>query len=279
MMGLNLYISAQTDTDSAPYSVNEGTLIGIGQYNIYDSYLSDSKYTGRGFSIINERMKMVSAHPRFSSQQIFHVNMSSTENPAHTIGLLSGFVDYSYGYHYRFQPADRLKLLAGASVGGMLGFMYNTQGSNNSIAIHADIDLNLSAAALYTLYLRNYPITFRYQIDAPIAGVLFMPEYGQSYYEIFSLGNTSGVIRLSSIQNKRAMRNFLTIDLPLRSFTLRMGYTNSVYYLNDAKMKGSADPTVYHHISHNLMIGLVKEFISFGGKKSRNKNLYQSAYY
>ena len=35
----------------------------------------------------------------------------------------------------------------------------------------------------------------------------------------------------------------------------------------------------YHIISHSFMIGLVKEFISFGGKRLKNTQRFRSAYY
>jgi hypothetical protein len=276
LFGLFGTLAAQTgEGEDAPYSVNEGTMIGIGRYNIMNSYLSpasesDARYTGTGLRVLNERMKLV--RPNLSVQQMLHVDLSMTSNQAVTISALSGIFDYSHGYHYRFEPAPELKLLAGASVRGMFGFIYNTQNANNSTALNADIDLNLSVAGLYTVRLRNYPLRFRYQADVPVAGVLFAPDFGQSYYEIFGLGNLSDVIKFSSLHNKQAMRNYLTVDLPVWNFTVRTGYMNNLYYtdINEIKTR---------HVSHSFMIGLVKEFIPFRGKGLKKKHLYQSAYY
>ena len=49
----NSVSNAQNKAD-LPWSVNEATLIGIGKYNIKDTYLSDLKYTGFGVRILNE---------------------------------------------------------------------------------------------------------------------------------------------------------------------------------------------------------------------------------
>ncbi|MDR1675224.1 MAG: DUF3316 domain-containing protein [Tannerella sp.] len=268
-------LAAQTGESDVPYSVNEGTMIGLGRYNLASSYVSppgeeDVSYTGIGLRTLNERMKLVSPH--FSLQQILHVDLSMTQNSGATISAISGIIDYSYGYHYRFYPAENLKLLAGPSLRGMFGFIYNTQSANNSTAINMDIDLNLSVAALYTFYLRSYPFTLRYQADMSSVGVLFAPDYGQSYYEIFGLGNMGDVVRFSSFHNKLAMRNYLTADIPLWKFTVRTGYMNSLYStdINGIRM---------HHFSHSFMIGLVKEFVSFKGKELKKKHMYKSAYY
>jgi len=267
-------LSAQTDEEQdTPLSVNEGTLVGIGHYNIKNTYLSDIKYTGWGLRILNERMRKTSLFDnRLSAQQIFYVDLSSTYNPAKTIGALSGFVEYSYGYHYRFQPSSRFKLLAGGAVHGLLGFLYNTQSSNNPFALNADVDLNLSGVAIYSLHIRKYPLTLRYQLDIPFTGASFAPKYGQSYYEIFGLGNYDGIISFTSLHNKFAMRNYMTVDFPAGNFTIRAGYFNKLYYTDIHNIQT-------RHLSHYFMVGFAKEFVSFGGKKLKNKHLYQSAYY
>lgn len=269
-------INAQTDPEEKPlYSINEGTLIGIGGANIRNTYFSNNKtkYDGFGLHILNERMKLKTlAGNRISSQRMLHLELSSTDNAAGTVNVFTGFVDYSYGLHYRFQPIENLKILTGASARGLLGFMYNTQAANNTTTLHIDVDVNLSAAAIYSVQLRNYPLIFRYQVDIPFMGALFSPKYGQSYYEIFGLGNTSGIVSFSSFHNKFAIRNYLTVDFPVGNLIVRSGYLNNAYYtdINDIKV---------HNVSHNFMLGLVKEFVSFGGKRLKKKQLNQSAYY
>ncbi|MDR2921467.1 MAG: DUF3316 domain-containing protein [Tannerella sp.] len=269
-------LNAQIDIEEKPlYSINEGTLIGIGGTNIRNTYFSNTKtkYDGFGLRILNERMKLKTlAGNRISSQRMLHLELSSTDNAAGTVNVFTGFVDYSYGLHYRFQPQDNLKILTGASARGLLGFMYNTQAANNTTTLHIDVDLNLSAAAIYSVQLKNYPLIFRYQVDIPFMGVLFSPKYGQSYYEIFGIGNTSGIVSFSSFHNKFAIRNYLTVDFPLGNLIVRTGYLNNAYYtdINDIKV---------HNVSHNFMLGLVKEFVSFGGKRLKKNQLNQSAYY
>ena len=266
-------VTAQTDGKERPWSVNDGTLIGIGGYRVKDTYLSPLQYSGWGMRILNERMKVVSLMDyRVSRQQIINVDIASTRNPAETARDFSGFVDYSLGYHYRFHPAENLKILTGASVRGEFGFIYNTRNGNNPASAKADIGLNLSAMAIYTFKIKEYPLTVRYQVETPFAGVLFSPHYGQSYYEIFDLGNYKDVVRFSSFHNKFALRNYVTVDFPVCNFTLRLGYLNSSYRTNVNYIKG-------HVISNSFMIGIVKEFVSFGGKRLKNNNKYDSAYY
>lgn len=103
-----------------PRSVNEATMIGIGGYNVMDTYLTpgiETKYTGWGVRIQNERMKIVRlADYKVSRQQFLNVEFASTRNAADVATDYVGFVDYSLGYHYRFTNLlPNLKVLTGLS--------------------------------------------------------------------------------------------------------------------------------------------------------------------
>ena len=257
------------------YPVNAATLLGVGGYNLMDTYLTPSSripYKGWGLRVLDERMKITRlADHRISRQQQVSVDISFTGNDAGTTRALNGFIDYTLGYHYRFEPLPDLKLLAGASAHALLGFVYYARSSNNPASAKADLDLNVSAMALYTLRIRSYPLTFRYQFEIPFAGILFSPHAGQSYYEIFSQGNRSGIVPFTSFHNKQAMKNYLTVDFPVGRFTFRAGYLNSLYYLDVNGIRS-------HILSNSFVIGFVKEFIAFGGKRTQSTR-HKSAYY
>lgn len=269
-------LQAQEDREAPPLSVNEGTSVGVGRYNLMDTYLSPGQqrvYTGWGIRAMNERMKMVRlADYRISRQQIISGELALTDNGSETASDLAGFVDYTLGYHYHLPLLPGLKLLAGGSAHGMAGFIYNTRNGNNPASAKADIDLNVSALLIYGIKIKNYPLVFRYQMTIPFAGVFFSPHYGQSYYEIFDLGNNSGVVQFNSFHNKFAMKNYFTVDFPVGNMTVRAGYLHSLYRTDVNGIRS-------HVISHSFMIGLVKEFIAFGGKRLKNTHKYKSAYY
>lgn len=267
---------SKAQEEELPYAVTAATSIGFGRHNIMDTYLTPGSkipYKGGGIRILDERMKLTHlANSHISRQQLFNVDLSLTENGGGTTNTLNGFIDYSLGYHYRFEPINHLKLLAGASAHLMAGFIYSTKASNNPASVKADLDLDISAMAIYQLSIRNYPLTIRYQAIIPMIGMLFSPHFGQSYYEIFDQGNSSGIVPFTSFHNKQAMKNYLTVDFPVGSAMLRAGYLNSLYYLNVNGIQS-------HIISHSFMIGIVKEFVAFGGKRIKQQSEYKSAYY
>lgn len=271
-----LWGAAQSEEgNEIPRSTNESTMIGIGSYNLRDTYLSPStriNYTGWMARILNERLKIVPLMDyRVSRQQIINIEFGSTRNGAETANEYAGFVDYSLGYHYRMKPLPGLQVLAGASARLMGGFIYNTRNSNNPVSGKGDFDLNLSAMAIYRLKIKNFPLTFRYQAEIPFAGVLFSVHKGQPYY-FLTQGDTEGIVRFSSFHNKFVMKNYFTVDIPVADFTIRTGYLNSMYRTNVNGIRT-------HVLSNAFMIGIVKEFISFGGKRLRNTHRYRSAYY
>ena len=108
------------------------------------------------------------------------------------------------------------------------GFTYNLRGTNNPAQGRLGTALLLSALAEYSFTLRRRTAVARLTIDSPMAGVQFAPEYGQSYYEIFSLGHSDGVVRFTHPGNAPSCRLTATVQLPLRASHLTLGYTGDV---------------------------------------------------
>lgn len=251
--------------------MNEGTLIGFGTSHIKDTYLSPFNYSGWGMRILNERMKIIT-NGRFSRQQIINVDISSTKNPAENVNDFGAFVDYSLAYHYRINASRNFKILTGLSSRLMGGFIYNTRNGNNPLSAKIDLDLGFSAIMLWSFRIKNNLLTVRYQGEVPLGGLFFAPEYGASYYEMFNEGNLSDVIKFNSFHNKLSLKNYVTLDIPVSSFTLRLGYLNSLYYTDIREIET-------HIISNSFMIGWVKEFIPLGSKRVKNKQRVNSSYY
>ena len=55
-------------------------------------------------------------------------------------------------------------------------------------------------------------------------GIMFSPEYGQSYYEIFSLKHGGSNVLFTSFHNAPTFRQMLTLDFPIGKTIMRAGY-------------------------------------------------------
>lgn len=258
LFGFVSTLSAQegrtTDTLAVNRLVTRSTLYGVGYANLFDTYLSPVEYTGVELRLLHERMRMTKLMDgNVSKQSLLQVNLGYTENRSETGNELFGMVNWSCGLHCHFRVSERLTLLAGGLGEMNLGFIYNTRNSNNPAQAKAYLNLTASGMALYKFRLWNRPFAVRYQLNVPFLGVMFSPQYQQSYYEIFTLGNTGGTVKFTSLHNQPSFRQLLTLDIPVRSVTYRIGYVGDI---QQARVNGIK----CHTYSHNFMVGLVKRF-------------------
>lgn len=234
--------------------ITRATLYGAGFTNVFDTYLSPQEYKGVEFRISRESMRITRwENGNFSRQVFFEGNVGYTENRVNNNHMLSALVHWSYGVHYHFPLTENFRLLAGASGDINGGFLYNLRNGNNPAQARAYANLAASGMAIWKVRIKNYPITLRYQLDMPLMGVMFSPHYGQSYYEIFSLGHGEGVVKFTSLHNQPSLRQRLTADFPVGRATLRLGYT---WDAQQAKVNGLKN----HTYSHVFMVGFVKKF-------------------
>ena len=233
-------------------------LFGIGRTNQFDTYLSPMEYTGLqvSFLIRSERMTRM-ANRHISFQSTLHGAYTNTENPAATAKYMGGRLAYDAGWHYHYSPLHNLDVKGGALVGTDLGFLYNTRNGNNPAQGRFSIDLSLSAGADYSFNVplwkgRHLPMRVSYQSDLPMIGLMFSPEFGESYYEISQHGVGHDII-CAYPGNALSFRQFLTLDFCLRRVTLRIGYLCDIRQSNARSLK-------YHDISHSFMFGFVRHF-------------------
>lgn len=261
---LNEEISV-TDYEVAPKLVTNNTFsISVGSANMYDTYLSPLKYTGMSFHLMYEQMRRTTWFDyRFYKQQIIELDMSYGKNPSKSVNEYWGLLSYRIGGHYQIYNAGKFRIGLGGLWDVNIGALYNERNGNNPATARAYSNLNLSVQASY-----NHKWgAIRWQIDTPFMGVLFSPQYGQSYYEL-SLGNTVGVVNFASFHNQRALRNYISIDIPIKSYMLRVGYMGSFYQTKVHNVQT-------HHYTNNFVIG----FPINGAKEKKTKKKATNTYW
>lgn len=278
LFGLFLTVNAQTDSDSSGSfpslslsGIQTADLFTFGSRSVYDTYLSPLVYLRTDVGYIHERVRRSKRRDRLVYQGLLRINAAVTDPFSGSSYMWACNVGYRWGAFYRFRPLPRLTLLAGGSVGGYVGGIYNQRNSNNPGNAKMNLGLALSGVATYDFELWHLPFRLRYQLILPSLGVTFSPHFGQSYYEIFLLGNSAGVFQFSSFHNTLEFENFLSIDIPFRTFDLRIGYNNTFYRSTLHGLESRLN-------THAVMIGMVTDRLYLGGRGKKKIKGYQSPY-
>lgn len=249
---LSLLIPAMT---KAQYAINDtirterivvkSAQFGVSLQNNLDTYLSDYKYTGGGLHFTHESFRDARTggynwkyQILFNSRLGFNLQRGNIQ--------LAGIMGCSWSGYHPFNIGKRLKLLAGAQIQLEGGALYNLSNGNNPVSAKLRTALAASGMAIYHFPVLHNDWVVRYQLDIPIAGVMFSPEFGQSYYEI-SLGHLGKIASFTHPLNNPSWRHMLSLDIPLHikhhSTTLRLAYIADLYQSNINHIRCH----MYHH--------------------------------
>ena len=248
------------DTLSHQKYIVRSVMIGAGISNVYDTYLSPLEYRGPELRFMHENMRMTRLMGgNVSAQRVIQVNCSSAENISKSSKSYSGMFNWTYALHCQYNVDENLKILFGPMLDLNCGFIYNTRNSNNPAQAKAYGSIDASAMVIYKFRILRYPMTLRYQANLPFMGIMFSPEYGQSYYEIFSLKHGGSNVLFTSFHNAPTFRQMLTLDFPIGKTIMRAGYLCDIQQAKVNNLKS-------HFYSHNFMIGFVRNFSIIRGK-------------
>lgn len=261
-LGTVFSLYAQEDSLRATRYVMRSTMAGVGHSNVFETYLSPLEYSGTEVRFMHESMRMTRMlRGNVSGQSLFQINASYNKNISQTAEMYAGLVNWSYALHYQFRMNDdKLKILVGPMLDLNGGVVYNRRNSNNPAQAKAYGGLGASGMVIYKFHIARYPLTVRYQANLPLLGVMFSPEYGESYYEIFSLGNGGRNVLFTSLHNNPSLRQMVTLDFPIRNVVMRVGYVCDIQQAKVNNLKS-------HTYSHDFMIGFVRNLYLLRGKK------------
>ena len=234
--------------------ITRSTMVGVGVTNILDTYLSQEHFKGFGVSFLTtiERKR---PERRWSTLIEQEANLSSVKDRPKSKQELEAAYNFYWGKLYNWQLLDhRLTLQAGGLVNASAGVIYNTSNGNNPAQARLHLNVMPTGVAAYRFQLFNRPMTARYELALPLCGIMFSPNYGQSYYEIFSLGNYDHNIVPTTFISAPEWRHMLTIDAAISSkFTLRIGYLGNMQQAKVNNLK-------QHVYTHRFLIGITKRF-------------------
>lgn len=226
-------------------------MVDAGYASVHDSYLTPITYDGLGLGLSIEATRWTRFAPeRWLWQLSVGADYNYVENPAQNNDLHKLMGDIAFGMQRAWMGVMHPRL--GLSVGPMAqvraGIVYDAVNSNNPVTVRAHANLGATGMAWFGTHLWRLPVTLRYQLQLPVAGVFFAPEYDESYYEIY-LGNHKHLAHLGWWGNRLDMTHYLGADLHLGKTTLRLGYRTRMEHWTVSHLH-------VHDVTHALILGV-----------------------
>lgn len=248
-------------------------LFGTGWNQMYDSYLSPLDYAGHGvnMTLINERTARgprctkVNATtkevlPRISNYTMLDISATDATNSGNA-HFYDGRATVAFGWHVNsfmlFNHGNRLRFRLGGLAETSASGSYSTRNGNNPAQGRTSFNLVASGIMDYTFdnpflhgkkRMESPQWRLRAELGLPLAGLMFTPDYGQSYYEIFIIRHQSHNIAPTWPVNAPSARALVTLHIPAGKGNFVVGYRGDIRQSN-------VNDLGYHSWCHGFSIG------------------------
>lgn len=249
----NAQISEDALTTSAPQTaVSRTSALAIGSTDRLDTYLSPISYTGIDIRFLSSVTRFRKSH--WDIQFNHDGGIDYTKNNSKTASQIAGHYDFTFAMLHRWDLLDGNLSL---SIGGMttlnIGFAYIIRNSNNPAQAYASIAIGGAGTARYRLPFKTCKrnISICYEARLPLCGIMFSPNFGQSYYEIFNRGNYDNNVVFTSIATP-SFRHQFSIDIPIgKSLSVHAGYLGDI-------RQAKPNHLFQHTYTHSAIIGFTR---------------------
>ena len=233
----------------------------VGAARMLDTYLSPLFYNGTHTGLAWEHQQATGFNPeRWVRQLELQLDYNITHNPAGNHDNHALLMQGRWSLMWRKQVATPgLQIIVGPETALRGGVLYSGHNSNNVVSARVHWHVGATAQAVYNMRIGRLPVTLRYQVVLPVAGIFYSPEYGESYYEMY-VGNREGLAHFACWGNRFDMENLITADLHIGATVLRLGYRNrfATSWVNELSVRER---------NHALVIGIGGEILSLGFRK------------
>lgn len=251
---------AQTQTSGIETRFsNHRWLVGLTSQSLYDGYLSSVPYDGSGlcFNLTTLGPSSTGKWPLMLYQQLEGL-VAVASNEASTASLSRINLLYRLGTLYAFKPVYGVKAALGPLFGAGFGMKQLPRNVNNPYNMDLSVDVLLGATLTYDIPIGQRPWRLKADLKSPLVGCFFAPVRGQSYYEWLTYNQYDEVFHVSSLHNKNALSMLYTLDIPLKSVVLSIGFSGQMAAYETADM-------VFKEQGWGIMAGCSLDMAVFSG--------------
>lgn len=227
-------------------------LYGVGHAHVLDTYLSPMAYAGVSLGVWHRSERRARwGNGRVTVQGLYGGNFSKLSAQADADSGWDGFMTVGGGWHYNWKPRTGMRLALGGLAELGAGFTYYIKGGNNPAQGRLSVQLATSVLLEQEFRCFSQKMKARWQMDVPLVGAMFTPDFGQSYYEIFTLGHYSHNVKCTSLLNAPMARLQTLLDIPVGRATLTVGYWGDIRQSDVNHLK-------HHAWKHYFVVGYTR---------------------
>ncbi len=202
----------------------------LGELKIADPSLSNQEYKGLIYALEGRHGAFYPSQPQRVSWLVYDRWQYGSLINASYSALTSYFaanLGFGTNCHWHFGKHF------GVAAGGIVDFYgaYKSQSRNVNNIGSGDLQLNLLASAAVNGHWqwRKFALQAQYSVATPLIGAFFLPELGQSYYEIYENlpDGLNNIVHFASFHNFQSVKGDAAINLIFSGFTLNLSFRHN----------------------------------------------------
>lgn len=203
--------------------------LSVGNMTVVDQYLSNQEYSGTIYGFQAQHGAYYRQTDRHVSWHFYdHWRYGRLINSSYSALINYASVNIGFGSHYNWHILKGLTLKAGGIIDAHGAIKLQSRNVNNPASGDIRLQLLASGAIQYSLLWDKFALLVGYSLSTPFAGCMFVPEMGQSYYEIYLKlpHGLHDITHFTSFHNMQAVSGNLHIECIFKGFTLYTAFNH-----------------------------------------------------
>lgn len=228
----------------------------VGGKSARGEYLSPIAYSGTDFALSGYWTKCMNFNPE-KAMMAFEgrAALSRLLNPAGSAAIYGCDARFSWQMRWMKRLPHNLTLTLGGGPAIDAGALALLRNSNNPVDVTVKFAVEAAGSLSWRHHFGRLPVVFEERFSTPLVGAFFMPQYGETFYEIY-LGNHKRLAHFGYPGNFPGLQNMVSLSMDFGSTALFVGYRLGIgsAFANNLSTKQITNGVVIGVIPHGLGI-------------------------